>query len=443
MYPRRMALLRLTAMAALVASALLTYDTLHPDRAFCPLAEACEKARSSALGEIIEGLPTSVLGMLAFGALYLLTLLPLEWSRFLLKPAGALAALASGVFFGYQALVLKTYCPLCLVADFAGLVAGLITLTWPALPQRRSGRRVGGESGASRVAWTLAALLAVVAPFAWPRPEKPSYVEINPASDELFADEPTTNASRPAPPPSAAPASPSSPSNPPGTSPYAQWPHAPPTSAPATAPPAVPTSPWARPSPAPAIDPNRVPPPAAAPPSSPPPAVGPTKPPPAVATPAPGVHELTIVEYLNAYCPHCRATHKRLDKVLSDLGANARRRRVYTWASADYPFWARACAYAQTVGLEERFFEELLESKSQDASEVYAAARRAGLDPQALQQAATSAAPPQRLVKDRQLFTQAGLKGLPTLDIGRRRLMGEQSEAELRSAVQAALAPRR
>jgi predicted DsbA family dithiol-disulfide isomerase len=95
------------------------------------------------------------------------------------------------------------------------------------------------------------------------------------------------------------------------------------------------------------------------------------------------------------------------------------------------------------VGLEERFFEELLESKSQDASEVYAAARRAGLDPQALQQAATSAAPPQRLVKDRQLFTQAGLKGLPTLDIGRRRLMGEQSEAELRSAVQAALAPRR
>jgi predicted DsbA family dithiol-disulfide isomerase/uncharacterized membrane protein len=438
-----MALLRLTAMAALAVSALLTYDTLHPDRAFCPLAEACEKARNSALGEIVPGLPTSVLGMLAFGALYLLTLLPLEWSRFLLKPAGALAALAGGVFFGYQALELQTYCPLCLVADFAGLVAGLITLTWPALPQRRSGRRVGGESGASRTAWTLAALLAVVVPFAWPRPEKPSYVEINPAADELFADEPASRPAAPTtPPPAGAPGSPSSPSNPSTSSPYAQWPHAPPASAPATVPPAPPTSPWARPSPAPATDPNRVPPPAAAP-TTPPPAIGPTKPPPAVATPAPVVQELTIVEYLNAYCPHCRATHKRLDKVLADLGVSARRRRVYTWASADYPFWARACAHAQTVGLEERFFEELLESKSQDASEVYAAARRAGLDPQALKQAATSATPPPRLVKDRQLFTQAGLQGLPTLDIGRRRLMGEQSEAELRSAVQAALAPRR
>jgi protein-disulfide isomerase len=42
-------------------------------------------------------------------------------------------------------------------------------------------------------------------------------------------------------------------------------------------------------------------------------------------------------------------------------------------------------------------------------------------------------------VRDRDLARSAGLRGLPTLDIGRRRLMGEQSEAELREAVEAAL----
>lgn len=432
MYPRRMALLRITAMAALAASALLTYDSLHPDRAFCSLGGGCDEARKSPLGEIIPGLPTSVLGMLAFGALYLLTLLPLEWSRLLLKPAGLLAALAGGVFFGYQALVLKSYCPLCLVADSAGLVAGLVTLTWPALPQRRSGRRLGTETGASRVAWTLAAVLAVVVPFAWPRAEKPAYIDITPPTDDLFADEPASPspAKPPAPVPEAPTPSNAAPVKPPA--PETTWPRQlPPVSPPAP----LPTT--TRPAP---NDPNRVPPPA---PVGPPPAVVAAPPKPPVATPTPSAQELTIVEYLNAYCPHCRATHKRLDKVLSDLGANARRRRVYTWASADYPFWARACAYAQTVGLEERFFEQLLESRSQDASEVYAAARRAGLDVQALGQFAQNPAPPPRLVKDRELFTRAGLQGLPTLDIGRRRLMGEQSESELRTAVQAALAPRR
>jgi predicted DsbA family dithiol-disulfide isomerase len=146
-----------------------------------------------------------------------------------------------------------------------------------------------------------------------------------------------------------------------------------------------------------------------------------------------------VVQYLNAFCPHCRATHNRLSRVLSEVQEPLRKRRVYTWASNDYPLWARACAFAQTAGLEERMFEELMRARNQGSTEIYAAAKRAGLDVRRMRTALSDPRPPRRLVRDRQLVSRARITKLPTLDIGRRRLMGEQSEAELRDAVTVAL----
>lgn len=145
-----------------------------------------------------------------------------------------------------------------------------------------------------------------------------------------------------------------------------------------------------------------------------------------------------LVEYLNAYCPHCRKTLKRLEGVLASSDGSMRMRRVYTWASKDYPLWARACAHAQTVGLEEEMFQELLKSRGQNKREVYAAARRAGLDIAELTAAVSQATPPERLVRDRRIVQRARIRMLPTIDIGRRRLQGEQSASELREAVQIA-----
>jgi protein-disulfide isomerase len=145
-----------------------------------------------------------------------------------------------------------------------------------------------------------------------------------------------------------------------------------------------------------------------------------------------------LVEYLNAYCPHCRKTLKRLEGVLASSDGSMRMRRVYTWSSKDYPLWARACAHAQTVGLEEEMFQELLKSRGQNKREVYAAARRAGLDIAELTAAVTQARPPERLVRDRRIVQRARIRMLPTIDIGRRRLQGEQSASELREAVQVA-----
>jgi 2-hydroxychromene-2-carboxylate isomerase len=134
--------------------------------------------------------------------------------------------------------------------------------------------------------------------------------------------------------------------------------------------------------------------------------------------------------------------HRRIHSVLHALGVEGRFRRVYTWSSHDYPLWARALVYAHTVGKEDRLFEELLVAKSQRVDEVFAAANRAGLDVAALRQALQDPTPPARLVRDRDLAQKARLQGLPTIDIGRRRMMGEVSEADVRDAIQAALAGR-
>jgi uncharacterized membrane protein/protein-disulfide isomerase len=441
----RLVLLRLTAMAGLVVSALLTYDKLHPDRAFCPLAEACKQAGASALGSLF-GVPTSLIGLGAFGGLFLLTLLPADVARRPLKLAGVLGALGGAVFFGYQALALDAYCPLCLIADAAGLAAGALTLGWG--PGARG--RGGSEGGGARVAWLLAAALAVVVPFAWPRTPRPAFVEITPAAD-LFEDEapaepaPAVAAAKPAAKPPTVAVPPATSTQPPSRLPPGSRQGIPARPGePLPLPPPLPgtTASGAAPAPAPATT-------AARPPS----AVATTsaKPPtPAAGAPTAGApsssgpvaaNEILVVEYLNAYCPHCRATHARLEQAIAATGLKVRKRRVYTWATTDYPAWARACALAQSFGLEDRMFDELLRSRGPDVGEVKAAAARAGLDVAALDAALKDPNPPPRLVKDRQLFTQARLQGLPTLDIGRRRLMGEQTEAELRAALEAARPP--
>jgi len=125
--------------------------------------------------------------------------------------------------------------------------------------------------------------------------------------------------------------------------------------------------------------------------------------------------------------------------VLKDMGIGVRRRRIYAWADQGYPLWVRACSYAREQGVEERLFQELMRAPNQSPASIYAAARRAGLDVTALQCAIEDPDVPEELVRNCKRMKSAGLKGLPTLDIGRRRLMGEQSEAELREAVQAAL----
>jgi predicted DsbA family dithiol-disulfide isomerase len=154
----------------------------------------------------------------------------------------------------------------------------------------------------------------------------------------------------------------------------------------------------------------------------------------------PARREVVLVEYLNPFCAHCRATHERLERVLARFDAPVRRRRVHVWSSDRPPAWAAACACAEPHGLSGALFDALLEEDRDGPQAVRNAARRVGLDPRALEACADAPETQARLARDRQALLAARLQGLPTLDIGRRRLMGEQSEDELLDALRAAAA---
>ncbi len=447
LFARRLTALRAVTLVAVVASAILVVDTVKPGREFCPLEQACSAAAESELGSI-GGIPTSMLGLGAFAFVLLATLLPVRMARMILQPVCFVGALIAMALIAYQAMYLDAFCPLCLVADVAAIVMGYLALTWPPLPILRSGRRLSAETQATRMAWGLAVILAVVGPFAWPRAEDPGWEEAPLVADALFEDAAPVDAqTAPAPAPTAeptaepaapadVPARPTAPADPAvvAIAPPEPAPPEPvqPAPAPIEAAVAAPTAPTPAPATVaetPVVLPTREAIDALRAPRRP---VTPPKPMPDAQP------QVRIIEYLNAFCAHCRATHKRLEGVLEHSDTRIERRRVYTWKGNDYPLWARACAYAASIGREHDMFRELTRARRETAGEVFAAAQRAGIDSPAFRRAMDSTEPPPRLVRDKRIARAARLTRLPTFDIGRRRLSGSQSERELRAALQAA-----
>jgi uncharacterized membrane protein/predicted DsbA family dithiol-disulfide isomerase len=326
--PGRLAWVRLVAFAGLAASALLAAEVLRPGRRFCPVDEACAAARSSDLGSVL-GYPTSVLGVVAFGAFLALTFS--TRGRRWLRPAGLLAAAAGVGLLAYQAVALDAFCPLCVVCDLAGVALGALLL-----PRRPP----AAGAGKARWPWAVAASLAVALPLVWPQAEGAGWSALEGA----------------------------------GT--------------------------------------------------------------------ASGTPRLRLVEYLNPFCAHCRATHARLARALEGVRAPVERERLYAWSGKAPPLWAKACVCAQDQGrgtdLERPFFRELLAAGRDRPEEVWAAARRAGLDVASLRACVERGDADERLGWVRDRVRAARIRGMPTLDVGRRRLEGEQSEAELRAALAAA-----
>jgi uncharacterized membrane protein len=432
--PRSVLVVRLSCLTAMAVSAALVAESMHPERGFCPLQAACEKARHSALGNVL-GVPTSVLGIFAFSTLFLLTLLPPRPARMLARPAAWIGALAAAGLVGYQAFELHSFCPLCLIVDASALAAGAGAFGWPKLPPGLSGRAIEDEHISVRLRWALGALLVLAAPMAWPRPAaKPGWVEIPTAE----VDEPEPEAEVAAVP---------IPEIPKLEVPDGGWKVATPRFDEYRAPAALPSrieggASHAEPASALVVvesSPPAAPSPATSTPSAPPATSAPVAPPtPKPVASKPQVRAIPVVLYLNAFCAHCRATHARLEEVLASFGAPVRVKRVYVWASEDIPYWAWACAAAGTVGLEDQVFAELLRARNDRPDQVQGAAIRAGLDPAVLASAIGRGDLRARLERDHHTVLSARIEGLPTLDIGRRRLMGEQSEEEILDALQAA-----
>jgi hypothetical protein len=168
-----------------------------------------------------------------------------------------------------------------------------------------------------------------------------------------------------------------------------------------------------------------------------PPAAGPVERPraePARAQP-PAPPEAVVVEFLNPFCMHCRATEARLDRVGASLPVKVRRVRVPIWSQDPPPLWAQAWTVAAETGLEDRFFTELMREPRETPQATWNALRRAGIDPGPASAQMSRGVGRARLDALRARVFAARITRLPTLDVGRRRLQGEPTEAELREAI--------
>jgi hypothetical protein len=254
----------------------------------------------------------------------LLTLLPLSFARKVARPAAWAAGVAGLGFVVYQGIVLGTFCPFCLVADLCGLGAAAAAFAWPPpLLYRGRGKKKPPaiESIPARLRWALAAQALVALPLLWPAPpKKPAWVELPAeatASIDVAAEFAPYLAERKGPPADVRPEPRVEPPPAPRPADDVPAPDSPPAYPDIVADAVPMPTPTPRPAPVRADPPPRPAPVRAEPPTA------------VIAPPRPAAREIVVLEYLNAFCSHCRATHARLDRVVAGFDRPVRRHRVY------------------------------------------------------------------------------------------------------------------
>jgi predicted DsbA family dithiol-disulfide isomerase/uncharacterized membrane protein len=155
----QLTILRLLAVFALGMCGVILADTLFSG-AFCGLDSGCATVTSSAYGRPL-GVPLPVVGLVGFGLVLGLSLVPERRAFALVAPLALLAGLTGVVLILLQFLVLWQTCHLCLLVDGAAIgLAGVVL----------AGKLYGGRvSWARRLAWLGAAVMAVALPclLAW------------------------------------------------------------------------------------------------------------------------------------------------------------------------------------------------------------------------------------------------------------------------------------
>jgi len=133
--------------------------------------------------------------------------------------------------------------------------------------------------------------------------------------------------------------------------------------------------------------------------------------------------ELVIVEYFDPNCPHCRRFYPTLKALVSEYGLVAR------FVFKPIPLWQ--FSIDQVAALLEASrqgrFEALLALQYENQRRgglprqtLLALAGQAGMDTGTLQQALDQKTYLQRMLEDRRLAVEAGIRGVPALIIGGR-----------------------
>jgi uncharacterized membrane protein len=121
----RLILVRLLTLFALAISTAQFADHLTGANAICEFGDSCEQVTNSVYGKPL-GIPLPLVGLVGFGLLYTLTLVPTLWAVCLVRALGIIAGVIGIGLLTLQFAVLHKVCPLCLMVDSASIALAVI-----------------------------------------------------------------------------------------------------------------------------------------------------------------------------------------------------------------------------------------------------------------------------------------------------------------------------
>jgi uncharacterized membrane protein/protein-disulfide isomerase len=150
---QRLLITRLASLLALAVSAALLTTYLHPASSLCAFDGDCDEVLLSRFGTLL-GVPLPVFGVLAFAAIFGLSLSPVLRRGRLLWGLAMATGVGGLVLIAVQVFVLHRVCPLCLIVDTCAMVIAYCTFGLRADASVVPGRRM-------RTVWTAAAVAAL------------------------------------------------------------------------------------------------------------------------------------------------------------------------------------------------------------------------------------------------------------------------------------------
>jgi protein-disulfide isomerase/uncharacterized membrane protein len=162
-----LALIRTAALIALAASGALLADYSGLAPTFCTAGSGCAELRRSGFGSVPllpdVYVPVPLIGVVAFGLLLGVSLLPNPDLRKRLTSLGSFVAAAVGLaLLAVQAFVAGVFCAFCVAVDLSAIAAGIFAVFY-----RRDARPA--SELVSPLAWAALGAVAFVAPYYWPK----------------------------------------------------------------------------------------------------------------------------------------------------------------------------------------------------------------------------------------------------------------------------------
>lgn len=147
--------------------------------------------------------------------------------------------------------------------------------------------------------------------------------------------------------------------------------------------------------------------------------------------------QLTIVEFVDYRCEHCRTMFDVLEPTLALQGSRVR--VVIKHVPLDAHVGARQAAEAAICAEEQGklppFHRSLMQGASVGEEELLTLAQHAGLDTEAFKSCLRSDVPKDRLADDLEAYELAGEDGLPMIFVGRTKFVGVVDIAHIEDAI--------